>query len=357
MTGQRLRIVQGFASDASALIASVKDFKVQAIAQEPNESLLEGPGALFPDWMQTLIASPMNAQSIQRVELTVHALKDIARRLHSVPGRKNLIWISGGFPIQVGLDRLSSPVGSTPPQSFTLEIESATRALNDAGVAVYPIDARGLESFRRPVVGAHANPELAGAMRRALDDAETSYTLGFYLNPEDLDNKFHSLRVQVNRKDVVMRSRRGYLASKDRPTDDSNRLKELGQLLASPLESTTIKVGAKTAVTHVAGKRRVPAHIFIDTPRITMHDRDGKKTGAVDIVLDLQASDGRSLAQTSRTLHLNLTEANYRKMLDQSLPDHPEGVRLCLAVLDRLNGATGSASRKWPQDRRKLALN
>ena len=59
--GQRLRIVQGFASDASTLIASVKDFKVQAIAQEPNESLLERPGSVvssmdagrsaeFPGW-------------------------------------------------------------------------------------------------------------------------------------------------------------------------------------------------------------------------------------------------------------------------------------------------------------------
>lgn len=52
--------------------------------------------------------------------------------MRGIPGRKNLIWVTAGFPLLLGR------------QSFTPEFESAVRELNTAAVSVYPVDARGL---------------------------------------------------------------------------------------------------------------------------------------------------------------------------------------------------------------------
>jgi len=54
------------------------------------------------------------------------ALKAIANRVRGIPGRKNFIWVTAGFPLLMGR------------QSFTPEFESAVRELNNAAVPVEP---------------------------------------------------------------------------------------------------------------------------------------------------------------------------------------------------------------------------
>ena len=36
-----------------------------------------------------------------RIELTLQAMTEIAKHLAPLPGRKNLIWVSGSFPLLV----------------------------------------------------------------------------------------------------------------------------------------------------------------------------------------------------------------------------------------------------------------
>jgi len=42
--------------------------------------------------------------TVNRVRDTCAALEAIAQYLSRFPGRKNLIWVSAGFPIWIGLD-------------------------------------------------------------------------------------------------------------------------------------------------------------------------------------------------------------------------------------------------------------
>ena len=72
---------------------------------------------------------------------TLQALEVIANHLASVQGRKNLIWVSGGFPLMIGFDEIphiGSPMAGMNRETFTDEMSDAIRALNNAGVAVYP---------------------------------------------------------------------------------------------------------------------------------------------------------------------------------------------------------------------------
>ncbi len=182
---------------------------------------------------------------------TLSTLEAIAQHLAGLPGRKNLIWLSGGFPLTIGFDTVPE-IGSTREQrTFTHEIDAAVRALNNSGIAVYPVDARGLmvlpgfdASVRGiPSVGpargrsrsaaitanhdsmkelasrtggraAYNTNDLSRAIRQAIDDSSVTYTIGYYSTDERQDGKFREIHVKVDRPHVDVRYRKGYFALK-----------------------------------------------------------------------------------------------------------------------------------------------
>jgi hypothetical protein len=53
-------------------------------------------------------------------------------------GRKNLIWVSGGFPMDIGFDSIAAWRNPAIDQrTFTEEVSHAVRAMNDANMAIY----------------------------------------------------------------------------------------------------------------------------------------------------------------------------------------------------------------------------
>jgi VWFA-related protein len=72
-----------------------------------------------------------------RVMDTKHVLEAIARHVASVPGRKSLVWVTTSFPLLPHAD-LQADFDVRSP------LDEAARALNDANVALYAVDARGL---------------------------------------------------------------------------------------------------------------------------------------------------------------------------------------------------------------------
>ena len=181
----------------------------------------------------------------RRAELTTNALESIANHLAGIPGRKNLIWVSGAFPFVIPTDH--------GPQIMNKEVNRATRAINSADVAVYPVDIRGLiGAFVNPATATatvnrgaaptaqvfttmaytHPNQDtmrtiaeatggrvylntnaIGEAVRKAIDDSRVSYVLGYYSSRPEGDNRFRNINVKVNRSGVELRHRKGYLAA------------------------------------------------------------------------------------------------------------------------------------------------
>jgi VWFA-related protein len=123
---------------------------------------------------------------------------------------------------------------------------------NRANTSFYPIDPRGLVVFDTPLVPANGptllkpapmvplgtdqamlrgrldslrtladatdglaiinNNDLAGGLKRVVDDLSSYYLLGYYSTGK-LDGKFHSISVRVKRPGVQVRARRGFLAA------------------------------------------------------------------------------------------------------------------------------------------------
>ena len=108
-----LRVAQNFTEDAARLKQVVANVK---LAGAPSPSM---PG--FP--------SLSRAETDYRVRDGILALRSLVRNLESVPGRKSLVLLTGGFTLTP--DRMS-------------ELTALIDACNKANVAVYPIDAHGL---------------------------------------------------------------------------------------------------------------------------------------------------------------------------------------------------------------------
>ena len=83
--------------------------------------------------------------------------------------------------------------------------------------------------------------DIMGSVRKAVDDSEVSYTLGFYLSQDELDSKFHEVKVKVDRKGVDVRARKGFLAYKDEGTVAMTKAKRdqlVQEAIRSPLDAT-----------------------------------------------------------------------------------------------------------------------
>jgi VWFA-related protein len=149
--GRSLSVLQNFTGDSSRLVA--------ALAKYPGETTMDLE-ASTPTQLQTgdanldqLLADAFQHEANfyiqERVDLTAAALEQIASYLAPIPGRKSLIWVSGSFPFNVGFDNpqdLLNAVNDPNAEQllFAEDVERATRALSEANLAVYPVDARGL---------------------------------------------------------------------------------------------------------------------------------------------------------------------------------------------------------------------
>ena len=78
----------------------------------------------------------------ERVHLTLEAMEELSRYLAGIPGRKNVIWFSGGFPLNLfpNPDLQDSFVTE---RKYERQVQRADALLSAAEVAIYPVDANG----------------------------------------------------------------------------------------------------------------------------------------------------------------------------------------------------------------------
>jgi len=123
--GSRLRVMQPFTSDSQNLA-------------RPLDPGVEEMAAVFTGAIPNCTPTPGRADETYRGTLV-----QLARHIGRVPGRKSLIWLSGGIPLTPW---------DADPKGLSAEMARAARALSDSGIAIYPVDAGALfaPGKRRP---------------------------------------------------------------------------------------------------------------------------------------------------------------------------------------------------------------
>jgi VWFA-related protein len=259
----RLRMIQGFTTDFSLLMGALKQKK----AGSPELSPLL-PTAVQADMDKDLVAlMAMNQaapeaiaavkqfqadhaanDTTSRLNITLQALAQLARYLSNIPGRKNVIWFSGSFPVT----SFPSTDGSRPFQvmhDYPGEVQQTAELLAPGQVAIYPVSAVGLtgdatyeashvttprmqrqnleeEGADRATnqlameelakaTGGHAfynSNGLGEAMIHALHDGARYYTLSYVPTNKSMDGKYRRIQIELVHTSYKLAYRRGYTA-------------------------------------------------------------------------------------------------------------------------------------------------
>src|SRR5271163_4715422 len=143
--GPHLRVLHDFTSDASALLAALKENKDYELldVDVPHPAAANAVNHQLEPLADENLAVQSEQLVQNRAAATAEALRTIADHVSYLPGAKNLIWISAEFPFYIEANNLQrSPEGKK--LAYPTEGEMVERALSNANIAVYPIDARGL---------------------------------------------------------------------------------------------------------------------------------------------------------------------------------------------------------------------
>jgi VWFA-related protein len=153
--GHQLRMLQGFTTDSSRLMAALE----KASATSPKSLLpddafgngiaavINGPGVSADDSANSANFDAASDAGLvnMRADMTIEAMQQLTRYLAGEPGRKSLVWFSGSFPAQlVSIARLVAGSLAQPMRMFDQQVKETADMLAVSRVAVYPVEVRGV---------------------------------------------------------------------------------------------------------------------------------------------------------------------------------------------------------------------
>jgi len=402
--GARLRILHDFTQDSASIM--------RALGTDPNTEDFR-IGASEPDASDTGDANMDAAVSAangrvaefymnNRVEQTALAIKIIADHLKGLPGRKNLIWVSAAFPIDIITAEGPTPQAPDRPggggggggavpgpitgvTSYTDQIEDTTRSLNSANVAVYPVDARGLignptnvnqpgprgRGAARPNTASpfparqnfdtmntfaertggkafYNTNDIHGAVRKALDDSKVTYVLGYYPTNTNWNGKFRELKVRTDKPGVHLRYRLGYYALPGEPATDEEKARLMSDAEWSPLESTDLGLEVIANPETVSGGRQLQIQVRIASDQLHFEQSENHWKDSLDLVWVEVGPGGRSLGIIKKTVGLDVPSDSYEMLVSkgisfsQTLKVRDDAIEVRLVTRDAGSGAIGS---------------
>lgn len=281
----QLRMLQGFTSDPAvlrALVAGKKglpgssplmgntgsgdspgndDLMADAIDSANNDIMGNSPdSATILSNLQQFDAEQQSFQATLRTRYTLDAFNELARYLSGLPGRKNLIWFSGSFPISILPDGdLQDPFAAASTSED--EFRDTVNLLSRSQVAVYPIDARQLmtnpmlnasnsgrnyvknpaaadQSFYRQIDNEHNTMnqmaeatggkafmntnDLKSAVAKAIEAGSNYYTIAYTPTNHNDNGAYRKIEIKLNRPGIKLAYRHGYFAdepSSSKPHD------------------------------------------------------------------------------------------------------------------------------------------
>jgi VWFA-related protein len=392
----RLSVINEFTQDSKSLLLAIARFQtfpslMLANSSQPPVSDQDFGGG-DPKAARHLAAmmNDMNSKlsdlsNVNRVDITAQAIEAIAQHVAGIPGRKSLVWVSGGFPISISFDSNDNSPVSSQAQNFSPQLQRVARALNQSNLAIYPVDARGLllgaesdattshpfshdhpaidnlgagqseqstmELLARETGGrAYYNTnDIQGAIRRTIADARFTYVLGYYPDHGAWNGEYHNLQLRVKKSGVLLRYRKGYFALADPPENPAITHNALQSAVWSPVDATSLGLQARVETIHLAD-RKLDLLVHVDTSDLRLRELDGRHLGTIDaIYLQLGPQDA-TLAIQPLTYPLDFAEREYQATLkhgyDLQAPlfIEPATRNLRIVLRDAASGVLGSVT-------------
>jgi VWFA-related protein len=226
-----MRLIQGFSADPKVLLAAANSKRDQPSLKKPFQGDLEG----FVRFRRNLLRD---------------GFRMMGRYLAAYPGRKNLIWFTGDVPESYRTYPLESALGRSFRDDFRVEGDTPsdlTDELTLSRVALYPIDARGLQTPEqydvnnggRPSMRRNQGLESARAFQQLdlnaiaeqtggkayyntnglkeviaeiVNNGSAYYTLAYATGNQKWEGQFRHIKVKLSRQGLHAQYRQGYYA-------------------------------------------------------------------------------------------------------------------------------------------------
>ena len=282
--GTQLRLIQSFTDDPALLAAVLNQGKKGAQAspllqttaeiastQETAAAMMEyAPEAAAA--VRQFAAEQNSIRTDVRIKVTLAALQQLASYLAAFPGRKNVIWFSGGFPVAVLPDPgAAQPFGAQSDNQD--QLRKTDTLLASAQVAIYPVGAEGVTVDSLYSAGADSRlttrSQLAGtqgpaqrqnanhaamdqiakqtggtafynsnglidAMDRVAGHGSNFYTITYTSTNPATDGRYRKIQVALDRSGYQLDYRRGYYADDGKSTQAPPAKPATGNDLLSP---------------------------------------------------------------------------------------------------------------------------
>lgn len=384
-----LRVIQDFTGDPSSLLKAIRDFRAYP-GEEPSAKGSSADVSVPPlsgrrnagTRLETATKDrSASLEAIYRDRTVYEVIKDIAQHLSGLPGRKSLIWVTDSVP-SVGPGTFSNLQGVLGYEGNLSEqarkFRDAIRALNQADVAVYPVDAHGLV-VGPAKIGAVHGPDLTPlwggetwtiamddwakqtggrafyytnglhqAIGKALDDSKFTYTLGYYPNDVAWNGEYRNIKVLVDRKDVQLRYRRGYFATSESVDTQTSPVMLLQIAAARPLDSSGLGVTVDISPAGSSTSRNFKAAVYVDGHGLTFRPDKGRYDVSFVVWAGQYTKQGALLEENSKKVSFKLNNANYHFALAGGLglnlleKANPGASELRIGVLDNVSGTIGT---------------
>jgi VWFA-related protein len=342
--------------------------------------------------LQTMMEdSELNFKSFEQrlaITYTLDGLQTVAQALAGVPGRKSLIWASGGFPFNVSDNTMQlAPTGRDTLADVLPLYEHTWQLLNDAEISLYPVDVKGLQvvsmpsaSLRNPgknysrhaqqkqfdtqssfqtfaeMTGGRAyygSNDLEKGFREAVNDSAEYYMLGYYIDREQTKPGWRKVTVKAKREHVEVRARSGFFVTNATIDPESSRNSDISSALQSPLDYTSLALVArwnKIEPGKEPGKKHVTYEMRLAPDAGVINDADNNHV-ALDFVAMAKTPEGKPVDHPmGQKIDLHLTPERlsairqqgvvYRDALDLA----PGEYTVRFVVRDDLSGRTGSVA-------------
>jgi VWFA-related protein len=386
----QLRLLHDFSTNAAELKASIASYTPPG--QRSLTESIESRASVF--------SNAGNFHTTERgIETTLNQLNALAKILKGYPGRKNLIWLSESFPLNLfpetslknswngqDLPRVEHAGGTDPANqngpsvfenlqksrpfsSYSALLKKVSDALMDAQVAVYPVDAGALGRDSHMTAQHTMNDmaawtggeafinrnDLALSMRTSIDDGSTYYTLEYYPDNRKWDGEFRAIQIKADRPGVKLRYRLGYYAV-DPEKVNKDETNKLADTVSRAMEFDTpayTSVRFEAGVLPPSGKnKKVVVNFAIDPRTVSFeHKSDGLEYANVGCVVWAYSKDKQKPIMAKEvTQSAGLKPEVYQQLMKQYFPCKqeielkPGTYTLRLAVIDRTTSLLGTTN-------------
>ena len=313
------------------------------------------------------------------IRVTLESMRQLAKAFAGVPGRKSVIWATGGIPFSVDDP---SRMGFLNADMLPL-YESAWRDLNNANMAVYPLEVTSVSNpayspasisgrralrMRRPSrISNTDNLELFANMtggrycayasdikqcfHEATDDSGDYYMLAYTIDSSHIKPGWHKIKVKLLKGDYQVRARSGYFVAEPRKEKNPGQQADadVAMGLTAPMDYTELPFSVRwTGKANAGEKDTLRFRYNIAPANVNAGENNHISLGFAALATN---SKGQPLGQFSKIMEGDLSPEmaagvrNKGLSFDGSIdlpPGTAESVRFL--VRDNLSGKMGSVT-------------